>query len=256
MSNHYGQNIIWGPLSAPALFTGDKLSYSYREAVTKQNLADGASDNTAMALHSRKGEIEFSAEVTSGSSDLLDISEGQAIAIDGLDGLVIAHRVVEDWELLQRKRCTISATHYPDADPTGAASAGALSAFTPDQSGLGIVFPGGTLIYSTFGFSHASGVVQRLSVTQMVQLHDDDPSPDGKILGVGTHGYERMISLGLVDKPDRAALPASGSVLVITGAPDHLKNYRVISAEKKLARLQALKYQIDAAWIPVFGTGA
>ena len=111
MSQHYGQQITYGVLGAPALFTGDNMSFSYRDQVTEDDLEDASSEIPAMALHSRKGEISFDGEVTSGSSDFLDLSAGAAISVSGTpggislaSGIILAHEAVEEWNLLKRKR--------------------------------------------------------------------------------------------------------------------------------------------------------
>jgi hypothetical protein len=262
MSQHYGQSIIYGPLSAPALFTGDNMSFNYRDQVTEDDLEDGGSDFAAMGLHSRKGDLGFDGEVTSGSTDFLDLSGGSKIAVAGTPagidlsvGMILAYEAVEEWNLLRRKRASVRAAHYPDATDEDGAAAGALSAFTPTQN-LDFLFPGNTLIYSTVGFTHAAGLVHMLRVTQSLTITDDDPSPDGKLLGAFTSGYIRKISLLLLGKPADAAIPAPKSVLTLTGAPDHLKNYRVISSEPRMDRKKGMMFSIDASWIPPFGTGA
>lgn len=258
MSNHYGQSIQYGVLGAPALFTGDNMSFSYRDQVTKDLLEGGGSDHAAMALHSRKGDLSFEGEVTSGSTDFLDLSSGGRIVVAGTPGgidlspgFILAHEAVEEWNLLKRKRASVRAYHYPEApsDATGAAGV-AENAFVPDQSSIDFLFPGNTLIYSTVGFTHASGLIHQLRLSQSLQVTDDDPSPDGKLLGAFTSGYERIISLLLLGKPSDAAIPEPRSVLTITGAPTRMQNFRVISAEPRFERKKGLMFSIEAAWIP------
>ena len=261
MSNHYGQLITYGVLGAPALFTGDNMSFSYSDKVTEDDLEDGGSDIAAMALHSRKGEISFDGEVTSGSGNFLDLSGGAAIAVSGSpggislsSGFILAHEATEEWDLLKRKRCSVRATHYPDAPADTAGPAGSsLSAFTPDQSSIDFLYPGGTLIYSTVGFTHASGLVHQVKLTQTLTITDDEPSPDGKILGAFASGYKRTLSLLLLAKPTSAVIPAPRSELTLDGAPDHMQNFRVISAEPKFERKKGLMFSIEASWIPALG---
>jgi hypothetical protein len=264
MSHHYGQDITYGVLGAPALFTGDNMSFSYRDQVTKDNLEDGGSDFAAMALHSRKGDLSFEGEVTSDTNDFLDLSTGARIVVEGSPGgidlstgFILAQDAVEEWNLLRRKRASVRAMHYPDAEADeGAAAGAAVNAFVPDQSSINFLFPGNTLIYSTVGFTHAAGLIHQLRLTQTLQITDDEPSPDGKILGAFASGYERVISLLLLGKPSDAVIPAPRSVLTITGAPDRMKNFRVISAEPRMERKKGMMFSIEAAWIPPFGTGA
>ena len=262
MGNHYGQSIKYGVLGAPALFTGDNMSFSYRDQVTEDDLEDGGSDIAAMALHSRKGELTFEGEVTSDSTDFLDLSSGGRIVVAGTPGgidlstgFILAHEAVEEWNLLKRKRCSVRATHYPDApaDATGAAGV-AVDAFVPDQSSVDFLFPGSTLIYSTVGFTHASGLIHQLRLTQNLQVTDDEPSPDGKLLGAFTAAYKRTISLLLLAKPENAVIPEPRSVLTITGAPTRMQNFRVISAEPRMERKKGMMFSIEASWIPALGT--
>ncbi len=248
--NRYGQAITWGPLSAPRLFTGQTREYSYRDSVTKQLITDMSADNIAMVLHSRKGEINFEALVTEGSEDFLDLSAGAAIAITGIfTGVVLATRATETWRLGQPKTASCTATHFPDMTQASPGLAGELSAFTPDQSALSIVHPGAKLIYSTSGLGHASGIVHGLTLEQILQITEDEPSPDGKILGATTHGYERNIKLDLLATD---AIPAVDTVLAITGAPAHAGGYRITAANVQFADQRGKMFAIEAAWIPAF----
>ncbi len=260
MSTHYGQDIVYGVLGAPALFTGDNMSFSYRSGVTQDNLENGGSEYAAMALHSLKGEINFEGEVTSDSTDFLDLSTGARIVVAGTPGgidlstgFILANEAVEEWNLLRRKRASVRAMHYPEAPTSAAAAAGTtVNAFVPDQSSIDFLFPGNTLTYSTVGFTHAQGVVHQVRLTQTLQITDDEPSPDGKLLGAFASGYERRISLLLLAKPSSAVIPEARSVLTITGAPTRMANYRVISAEPRLERKKGMMFSIEAAWIPPF----
>lgn len=254
--NRYGQTITFGPLTAPKLFTGDILSYTYRDAVTDQDLDDVAGDITAVVLHSQKASLNFESAITSGSKDFLDLSSGGGIAVDGITtGMVIATRAIEKWVLGQRKTAQVEATHFPDfptAGGSGSTAGSTLDAFTPDQSGLDIVYPGDKLIYGTHGLDHAAGVVHELTITQTLKFTEDEPSPDGKILGGADHGYRRTISLLLLAK---AEIPAIKSELELSGAPGHASKYRITSAEKRFERLKGKMYAIEAVWIPPFGAG-
>lgn len=260
MSQHYGQDITFGVLGAPALFSGDNMSFSYRDQVTQDDLEGGGSDIAAMALHSRTGELSFSGEVTSDSTDFLDLSTGARIVVDaaiaGIDlapGFILAKEAVEEWSLLKRKQCSVQATHFPEAPASAVGAAGvALNAFEPDQSAIDFLFPGNTLIYSTVGFTHASGLIHQVRLTQTLQITPDEPSPDGKILGAFASGYMRKISLLLLAKPANAVIPEPRSVLTITGAPTRMQNFRVISAEPRLERKKGMMFSIEAAWIPPF----
>ncbi len=260
MSIHYGQDIKFGVLGAPALFTGDNMDFSYRNNLTVDELEDGGSDITALAMHSRKGEMDFSGEVTDDSTDFLNLQAGARITVDAsiagidlTDGAILASEAVEEWSLMRRKRCSIRATHYPDMEnPGSGAAAASLSAFTPNQSSIDWIFPGGTVIYSTVGISHASGLVHNVRLTQSWKLTDDEPSPDGKILGAFASGYKRMISLQLLAKPASASIPAPKSVLTFAAAPANMANYRVTSAEPRLERAKGMMFQLEAEWIPGF----
>lgn len=261
MSYHYGQNITYGVLGAPALFTGDNMTFSYREQKTGDKLENGGSDYDAMAIHSKKGDIEFEGEVTEGSTDFLDLSQGARIAVEGspggidlTPGFILAHRAVEEWNLLRKKTAQVFAYHYPDGEIQGGdqgAAAGTLSAFTPEQD-LDFLFPGNNLIYSTVGFSHAAGVVHQVRLTQTWEITDDDPSPAGKLLGAFASGYHRTLSLLLLGKPKTAPIPRTGTELTLDGAPPHMQNYRVLSAQPRLTRKKGMMFQIEAAWIPAF----
>ncbi len=248
--NRYGQAITWGTASAPHLFTGESNDYSYRDNKTRQLDMDEAGDNRALILHSRKAEISFSAKVSVGSTDFLDLSAGAAIVISGLDtGTVLCRRASERWALLQPKVASIQATHYPDLVQATPDLAGvALTAFTPaGQTQSGLVFPGGVIIYSTVGLTHASGVVHMVELNQELQITEDEPSPAGTILGATTHGYLRTLGLDLLAT---AAAPANGSVLTLTGAPSHAADYRIEEVETRYTVLRGKMYALKAVWIP------
>jgi len=250
--NRYGQSITWGAITAPHLFSGECTSFSFREGRTRQLIDDEAGDNMALVLHSRKAELSFEAKVTNESDDFLDLSGGAAITVTGISvGVVLCSRASERWALGQPKTASITATHYPDMVQASPAAAGAsLDAFVPDQAELGIVTPGTKIIYGTFGLGHASGVVHGLTLEQALTITEDEPSPDGKLVGAATHGYLRTISLDLLAT---GAKPATGSVLAITGAPDRAGGYRIESAEERYADKRGKMYAIAAVWIPPLG---
>jgi len=247
--NRYGQSITWGPSTAPALFTGSILSYSYRDARTRQLIEDATSDYAALVQHSQKADINFEARITEASTDFLDLSMGAKIVVSGVTGgTILATRAIERWQLLQPKTASIQATHYPDMTGESGASAGAtLGAFTPDQSDLDIVLPGGELIYGTYGLGHAAGVVHGLTLEQQLTITEDDPSPDGKILGAASHAYLRTIQLDLLAT---GAIPATGTVLGVSGGPDHASGYRIESAELKFTTAKGKMYALAGVWIP------
>lgn len=246
----YGQQITWGPLTAPRLFTGVTQDFSIRDSVTKQLIEDMSAENVAMVLHSRKADINFEARITDGSVDFLDLSAGAAVAVSAIpSGVILVRRAVEIWRLGSPKMANVQATHYPDMVQANPVTAGVLSAFTPDQSDLGIVYPGGKLIYSTVGLTHAAGIVHGLTIEQMLQITEDDPTPDGKIVGAASHGYERSIKLDLLAT---GAAPAVGSVLTIGGAPDHANDYRITGSNVQFYTKKGKMYSIEAAWIPAF----
>ena len=248
--NRYGQSITWGPLSAPKLFTGQTRDYSVRDSLTKQLIADMSGDYFAMVLHSRKSDLNFEATVTEASTDFLDLSAGAAIAVSGIAaGVVLCRRAVETWRLGQPKSASVQATHYPDMAAAGPAMAGALDAMTPDQSALGIVYPGEKLIYGTFGLTHAAGIVHGLTIEQILEITEDDPSPDGKILGAASHGYQRTLKLDLLST---GPIPAAGTVLTLGGAPGHASDYRITDAGVQFADKRGKMFAIEAAWIPAF----
>jgi hypothetical protein len=251
--NRYGQAITWSTIGAPHPFSGVINSYSYRDATTQQNFDDEGGDFEAMALHSQKAALNFDAEVRSTSTNFLDLSAGAALTVSGIgSGVILATRAVETWRLGQAKTFSLEATHYPDMVQVSPVAAGTdLDAFTPDQAALGIVAPGGVVIYSTFGLEHTSGVVHALSIEQILGIDEDDPSPDGKLLGAASNGYMRKISLSILAK---AAAPALKSTLAITNAPDHGADYRIEEVETRWVKKRGKMYDIRAVWIPPFTT--
>jgi hypothetical protein len=252
--NRYGQTIVaWGTSAAPALFTGITTDYSYRDQKTRQLDEDMVGDNRALIQHSHKADISFSAKVTDGSTDFLDLSTGAAITIAGIDaGIVLARRTVERWELQQQKKCSVEATHYPDMvqeDPDAAGITATAFTPTPQTALASLIFPGGKLIYGTVGLGHAAGIVHMLQVTQELTITEDDPDPAGTILGATAHGYLRSIELNILAK---AAIPAVGSVLTLTGAPANTALYRIETAEEAFREKRGMMYTVGAVWIPPF----
>lgn len=248
--NHYGQNITWGTTSAPHLFTGHCTSYSYSEQTQRQLMEDEGGTHIAVALHSRKADLQFSAELFTNSS-FLDLSAGAAIQVEGLAGAVLARRATESWRLGQRKTASIHATHYPEFDSTISADAGLLMAQDPVSPTEPFVFPGDSIIYGTFGLGHDEGVVHALTIDQQVTITEDEPAPDGMIKGAQAHGYLRTIHLDLLAKSESEA-PAVRGVLQISGAPAHAAHYRIERSEVRLASKRGKMYSVDAVWIPEF----
>ncbi|MEO7933204.1 MAG: hypothetical protein ABIT76_08615 [Chthoniobacterales bacterium] len=246
----YGQSLVFGTATVPDIFTGSVLSYSLRNAVTRQLIPDGNGDNTALALHSAKGELNFEVQVTDGSTNFLDLSTGGRVVVSTLtSGTVLATRAVETWALGQDKRASLAASYYPDfVDTTGALAGTDLNALTPEQT-LAFVFPGSKIVYGTAGLGHASGVVHGVTIEQQLSITDDEPSPVGTILGATTHGYLRMIRLDLLASPTVAA-PAVQSELIITGAPDHMAGHRIEASEFRFATLKGKRYLVNSIWIP------
>ncbi len=250
--NRYGQAITWSTITAPHLFTGKCTSYSLRDATTRQMFDDEGGDFVATALHSRKGDLNFSAEITNESTDFLDLSAGAAITVTGIaSGVVLASRAVETWRLQQRKSASVQATWFPDMVEVAPVAAGVdLDAFTPVQGGLGsILYPGGVVVLGTNGLTHLSGVVHGLIITQELTITEDEPSPVGTILGAATHGYMRTIQLDLLST---AAAPANRTVLTITGAPGHGADYRIESVDTRFEDKRGKMYAINAVWIDPF----
>lgn len=248
---HIGQPITWSTPAAPRLFAGKCTSYRYGDGVTRQLFDDELGDNVAAALHSRKAEINFAAEVTSASTNFLNLASGPVITVSGISGGVIcASRASETWRLQQRKTASVQATHYPDMAASSPPLAGVdLSAFTPSQSGLSIVEPAGVIIYGTYGLTHTEGIVHELTLEQQWTLQEDEPSPSGTILGLAPVGYLRTLRLSLLATGTK---PAVKSTLTITGAPAHAADYRIERSEEAFADKRGKMFEITAFWIPPF----
>jgi len=261
--NRYGQNITWSTPGAPHPFHGICTAYSYKMQLQRQLDEDENGDNHALIQHSRKANVSFEAKVlkgTGGSTDFLDLSAGGAVALSNAvpgggptNTIVLATRAVERWSLGQPATISLQATHYPDLVQSSPAMAGALDASAAiDQTGLGIITPGGKIIYGTYPLAmpDSSGIVHKLEITQELKIAEDDPSPAGTILGAATHGYLRTISLDLLAT---GSAPAEGSTLSITGAPSNAANYKIESVEQKFAEKRGKMYSITAVWIPPLG---
>jgi hypothetical protein len=253
ISVRYGQDIEWGAVNAPQLFTGECMSFTYDKRVQEQMIAGAAGGNIAMALHSMMGDLRFRAKVTSASTDFLDLSTGAAIEVTGIDaGLVLCNEAEQSWRLLQAAEASVAAMHLPDAEQeTGEPAApGTLSAVAPTQTELGILFPGGVLPYSTYGFGHDAGVVHALTIRQSLTIKPDRPTPDGKILGAQAYGYVRRIRLELLADKSSAA-PEPLTTLTVTGAPAHGVGYKVSHSGVMWETETEKMFSVDALWIPV-----
>ncbi|EDY16681.1 hypothetical protein CfE428DRAFT_5794 [Chthoniobacter flavus Ellin428] len=256
--NRYGQPITWGTTSAPHLSTGICTGYTYDLQAQEQLETDEGGDNVALILHSKKAAISFDARVTSGSTDFLNLhTAGAALVVAGINdsdnSCILVQRAVERWQLGQSKTISIQATHYPamiQATPTLANAA--LSAFTPDQTALGIVYPGGVMRYGTYGLSYTNAVVHMLEITQSLEITEDDVDPTGDILGAATHGDKREISLDLLIKTGFTK-PVIGNALAVTGAPTHASNYKIKGVSQKFADQRGEMYSVAAVWIPPLG---
>lgn len=251
MGIRYGQLITWGTASAPKPFAGICRGYSYNDQLTRQLVDNEAGDNIAVVEHSAKAAISFEAEVTADSTDFIDLSSGAAITLTGINaGLVLVSEAVETWSLLQPKKVSIQATHYPDMTQTGTPPApGTLSAVTPDQTGLGIIHPGGVITFSTYGMTHAAGVLHELEIRQQITIAEDEASTDGKLLGAEMHGYLRTIRARILAK---STAPVKGTTFSLTGGPDHAADYLVESVNTAFADKRGKMYEVNALWIPPF----
>jgi hypothetical protein len=247
----YGQDIDWGTVNAPQLFTGECINYSYSPRATEQMIRGAAGGNIAMAVHSDQADFRFSAKVTAASTDFLDLSAGAAVAISGIEtGIALAADAEEVWRSLTEKTASVSGIHFPFmVQETGTPAApGTLSAVSPAQDNLDILLPGATLPYSTYSLGHDAGVVYALTLRQSLTIKPDRPSPDGKILGAQAYGYMRSISLELVaDK--LSAPPAIRSVLAITNAPTHATGYIVTGAGTIWETETEKMFSVRASWI-------
>lgn len=249
--NRYGQEITWSTMSAPRPFTGVLTSYTARDAATRQLFDDEPGDNEVVVLHSAKTALNWEARVTKNSTDFLELSTGAKLTVSGFtSGTILASNASERWALGQAKTVSVQATHYPFmVGGDGDAASNGLNAFTPSQT-LSIATPGAELIYGTAGLGHAAGVVHGLTLEQALTISEDDPSPDGKLLGAAAHGYLRTAKVELLAT---GAAPARESILALTGAPSHAGGYKIESVETRGMHKRGTMYAIQAVWIPPFG---
>lgn len=244
-----GQEITWSTPSAPHPFTGVCRRYSARDAFTRQLVSNEVGDHLAAILHSAKVAISFEAMVTGGSTDFLDLSAGPVIDVGITPGLTLAYRAVERWALEQEKTASVEATHYPGCTVGADQVPNAMSAFTPDQSGLGIVTPGSTIIYGTYGMTHAAGVIHGLTLTQEWTLKDHRPTPAGVIPGANAFAYMRMIEMRIMAT---AGQPAKGTTLSITNSPSHAADYKIEESAVEFEDKTEKMYSLKAFWISPF----
>jgi hypothetical protein len=254
--NRYGQSITWGAISAPHPFAGDCISYSLQDARTKTNLENEAGDIMAYLLHSRKAALAFEAEVNASTTNFLDLSAGAAVAVSTITtGTVLATECVEYWgPIPAKKTASLSGTWYPYITLGAGAMAGvSLNAFTPDQTAMGLLFPGGSVITGTYGLGPVTsvGIVHSLRLRQVLKISEDEVDPSGEILGAASHGYERMITLELVSTGGK---PAVSSKLAIPGAPATAGGFVITDSNELWRRNQDKLYRVEAAWNPQMAT--
>lgn len=246
--NRYGQQLTWGTISAPHAFTGVCTSYSEAAVNTRQLEPDEAQDHAALILHSPKTNINFEARITNGSTDFLDITNGQLVAVDGLTGTLLVARCWERWALGQPKTAGCAIVKYDDfPSTTSPAEATTLDAFTPAAQSLTIVTPDAVLVYGTKGITHGSGVVHEVYCEQSVTIDEDEPSPDGLIKGCATYGYMRTIRVQLLAT---GAAPTRGATLTLSGAPSHATGYKIENVEKMYRPRKGMMYSVSGIWIP------
>jgi hypothetical protein len=250
--NRYGQTITWSTLTAPHPFSGVLEDYSYDDRFTRQNEEDESGEFMAAIIHSRKAELSFKAKVTSASTDWLDLSSSNAaLTVSGVSGIVLCKRAEERWELLQTKRISVDATCYPDMVQSEPVGPGAISAFDPAVTTPPLVFPGATIIYSTIGLTNAAGIIHGVTLTQMLEIVEDDPDPTGKLLGAATTGYQRTME---VDILATGAAPANGTAFTVTGAPSRAANFSLEGVRTAYRIKGGMMYRASAFWIPPMTT--
>jgi hypothetical protein len=250
---NYGSSLptAFGTADAPQLFSCITKRYSERPMATRQLFHDMLGKNVAAAQHSAVAEIDFEGEVTSDSTDFLDLRSGAAaIAFEGgPSGLTLARRAIERWRLGQRKSCAINAINLPDAVLGGGALATInLSAFTPAASLIAL--PGDDVIYSTVGLGHAAGEIQSLTLTQSLTVQLGKPTPAMTITHAHSFGYVGEIELEILAKS--GTRPALKSTLTLTGAPEHAAGFKVETSDVVYDDLVEAMYRITAFWIPGF----
>ena len=248
--NRYGQSITWGAIAAPHLFTGDCLSYSLRDAVTKTNILNESGDIMTYITHARKAALSFEAQVNTGSTNFLDLSAGGSITVTGIaTGTVLATRAVEKWFPIPKpKTASVEATWYPSiTGGSGTAAGTTLNIVTPTQTGFGLMFPGSPVICGTFGLTHTAGIVHSMELHQMLKIVEDDEDPSGVILGAATTGYERMIVLEMVSTGTK---PAVDSTLAVSGAPSTASGFVITASDEIWAFEKDKMYRVEASWNP------
>ena len=98
MSHRYGQTITWGTATAPQIFGGIRLRYSYGERLQEQLEDNEAGDFVAALLHSKTAPLSFEAKVTDASTNFLDLSAGAKISVTGLSGgTILCRQAVDRW---------------------------------------------------------------------------------------------------------------------------------------------------------------
>lgn len=247
----YGKPITWGTASFPKLFTGVTEDFSYKEAMRQSEEPDENSEIDAFIWDNLVADIDFSARITSGSTNFLDLSTGLKIAITNdaiTGGFVLCSEAIEKWTLGAKKTASLKARHYPNTtDVVGGPSAGTLSAYTPGTGSPGsgvIVRPAGKVLWSTSGLSVTYGTVAELSLAQRWTLKEEDDG-DGNIGTIIASKYMRTIDLKVTATGDR---PPVGTILSIDGAPAHAVGYQITRSEL-IGRIEDKKaYQLSAVW--------
>jgi hypothetical protein len=250
----YGTAVTFGTLAAPALFTGITKRWSLDDAVTEQLHQNMAGAMRAYSPHSRQRRFDFAAEVTSGSTDFLDLSsEAGAVVISDVDGTSLVEYCDEYWVSLAAKMCAIRGVNLPDTVLGSGTRAGvALSAFTPDQTSGELALPGTDIIYSTVGLTHAAGEVHSLRLSQHLTARPGKTSPDAKIKHGHSFGYLRRIEIEILVVAN-AAKPAVNSALAMATGTSRMANYRVQRSSDAYEFLGERMYRVGAIWIPPFG---
>ena len=153
----YGAALEWSTINAAHLCSGICENYTYDLAV-EEDAIPGEVDIAAFAYHGKKADIAFDCTFDNTSTDFLDLTNGQQLAITGLSsGIVLATEAVETWAMKQPKKGSIKAVHLVDATGTGTA-AGTLSALSPTSTAI-VIKPTSRIIYGTAGLSHAAGYI-------------------------------------------------------------------------------------------------
>lgn len=250
----YGASLIWGTAGAPQPATCILDSCDYRMASQVYNEPDGQSDHAATLLYKRKAGINFAGTITDETTDLPDLSKGAKIGLSHamiVGGMVLCSSLIEEWAMDQSKKFNGSATHYPDCTGGTGADAGSLSGvFAQTGAGAPVIRPASRIAWSTHGLTSALGTVQRLRIEQSLTL-TEPPTDPMKITAVIAHAYQRKISLAMLALPN-AALPATDTVLTVTGAPAHAGGAVVTDAGFLWKRADAAMLEIEAFWQPTF----